>query len=79
MKVEGAIARHAGSDARSRGAALALTAKTFEYNIAVTSAMADVYVEVVQGDLADLDCARRGLLELIAATRLLADGVSPGG
>jgi hypothetical protein len=60
-----AIASEAGAGAPSRGAALTLIAQTFDYNIAVTSAMADAYVEVVQGDLADLDSARRGLIDAL--------------
>lgn len=63
--ISAAITREAGTDAPSREAALALIAKTFDYNIAVTTAMADAYVEVVQGDLADLDAARRGLIDAL--------------
>jgi hypothetical protein len=37
----------------------------FDYNIATTTAMADAYVEVVQGDLAELDSLRRGLVEAL--------------
>ena len=47
--ISAAIADEAGSDTRSRGAALQLTAKTFDYNIAVTAAMADAYVEAEIG------------------------------
>jgi hypothetical protein len=61
--ISAAITREAGPDARSRGAALDLMAGTFEYNIAVTTAMADAYVETVQGDLADLDSARRAVVD----------------
>jgi hypothetical protein len=60
-----AIARCAGPDLRSREAALALTGRTFEYNVAATAAMADAYVDVVQGDLAELDSARRSLVEAL--------------
>ena len=66
--ISAAITREAGADAPSREAALALIAKTFDYNIAVTTAMADAYVEVVQGDLADLDAARRGLVDALLTT-----------
>jgi hypothetical protein len=50
--ISAAIAAEAGPDARSRGAALELMGRTFDYNIAVAAAMAEAYVEVVQGDLA---------------------------
>ena len=50
--ISAAITREAGHGARARGAALTLTALTFDYNIAVTTAMADAYVEAVQGDTA---------------------------
>jgi GGDEF-like domain/PucR C-terminal helix-turn-helix domain len=63
--ISAAIARVADPDARSREAALALTAMTFDYSIAVTAAVAEAYVEVVQGDLADLDVARRGLIDTL--------------
>jgi sugar diacid utilization regulator len=39
--------------------------RTFDYNIAVAAAMAEAYVEVVQGDLADVESARRGLVETL--------------
>jgi hypothetical protein len=65
--ISAAIAREAGSGARARGAALDLTALTFDYNIAATTAMADAYVETVQGDLADLDWARRMLIDALLA------------
>jgi hypothetical protein len=60
-----AIAAEAGPDARSRGAAFELMGRTFDYNIAVAAAMAEAYVEVVQGDLADVESARRGLVETL--------------
>jgi len=63
--ISAAIASEAGTDSQSRGAALMLTAMTFDYNIQVTSAMADAYVEFVQGDLAELDSARRILVEAL--------------
>lgn len=63
--ITAAIAREADTDARSRDAALALTAKTFDYNIATTAAMAEAYLEVVQGDLAELDSARRGVIDAL--------------
>jgi hypothetical protein len=63
--ITGVLAGEAGTGSRSRGAALALIAKTFDYNIAVTSAMADAYVEVVQGDLAEVDTARRELADAL--------------
>jgi len=62
-----AISAEAGGDAGSRGAALALTAKTFEYSIAVITALADAYIEVVQGELAELDAARRALVDVLLA------------
>ena len=67
--ISAAIAREGGEDAQSRGAALALTARTFDYNITITTAMADAYVEVVQGDLAELDSARRGLIEALLTSQ----------
>ena len=63
--ISAALAREADTDARSREAALTLIAITFDYNIAVTAAMAEAYVQVVQGDLAELDSARRGLIEAV--------------
>ncbi len=63
--ISAAIAREADPDAQSREAALALIARTFDYNIAVTAAMAEAYLEVVQGDLAELDSARRGLIDVM--------------
>jgi hypothetical protein len=71
-EISAAIAREAGSGARTRGAALALTALTFDYNITVTTAMADAYVEAVQGDLADLDWARRVLIDALLADEAAA-------
>ena len=71
-EISAAIAREAGSGARARGAALALTALTFDYNIAATTAMADAYVEAVQGDLADLDWARRVLIDVLLAGQAAA-------
>jgi GGDEF-like domain len=63
--ISAAIAREADTDARSRDAALTLIAKTFDYNIAVTAAIAEAYLQVVQGDLADLDSARRSLIDAL--------------
>jgi AcrR family transcriptional regulator len=54
--------------ARFEAAALALTAKTFDYNIAVTAALAQAYLEVVQGDLAELDSARRALIDALLSS-----------
>src|ERR1700730_16388161 len=71
--ISAAIAAEAGPDARSRGAALELTARTFDYNIATTAAMADAYVEAVQGDLAELEAGRRELVDA-----LLRAGSQPG-
>lgn len=70
--ISAAIAREAGGGARARGAALTLTALTFDYNIAATIAMADAYVEAVQGDLADLDWARRMLIDVLLADQATA-------
>src|SRR6185312_1650892 len=64
-EISAAIAREAGPDARSLEAALALTAMSFDYNIAATAAMAEAYVEVVQGDLAELESARRALIDAL--------------
>ncbi len=61
--ISAAITRDAAPDARSRGAALDLMARTFDYNIVMTAAMAEAYVEVVQGDLSDLTSARSALLD----------------
>jgi hypothetical protein len=63
--ISAAIVREAGSDSRSRGAALALTTLTFNYNIAVTTAMADAYVETVQGDVAAAESARLTLVDAL--------------
>lgn len=71
-EISAAIAREAGGGAPARGAALDLTALTFDYNIAVTTAMADAYVEAVQGDLADLDWARRVLIDALLADEAAA-------
>jgi len=62
-----AISREAGDDARSRGAALALTAKTFDYSSTVITTLADAYIETVQGELAELDAARRALVDALLA------------
>jgi sugar diacid utilization regulator len=62
-EISAAIVRYSGTDAESREAALTLIAATFDYNIATVSAMAEAYVDIVQGDLAELDSARRGLVE----------------
>lgn len=62
-----AITCEAGGDAGSRGAALALTAKTFDYSITVITALADAYIETVQGELAELDAARRALVDALLA------------
>src|SRR5689334_6987844 len=75
--ISAAITREAGHGARARGAALALTALTFDYNIAVTTAMADAYVEAVQGDLADLDWARRVLIDVLLTGEAAANPSAP--
>ena len=75
--ISAAIAREAGRGARARGAALDLTALTFDYNIAATTAMADAYVEAVQGDLADLDWARRVLIDTLLADQAAATPSCP--
>jgi hypothetical protein len=61
--ISAAIVHDAGTDAESREGALTLIAATFDYNIATVSAMAEAYVDIVQGDLAELESARRGLVE----------------
>lgn len=58
-----AIGREAGPDAASRGAALELTGLTYDYNTGLIATMADAYVDAVQGDLAELDAARRALVD----------------
>jgi hypothetical protein len=63
--ISAAVAREAEADVLSRDAALELTAKTFEYTIATTSAMAQGYLAVVQGDLAELHSARRALIDIL--------------
>ena len=63
--ISAAIAREAGPDVRSRDAALMLIAKTYDYNISVTAAMAEAYLQVVQGDLAELESARRNLIDAL--------------
>jgi sugar diacid utilization regulator len=67
--ISAAITREAETDAQSREAALALIATTFDYNIAVTAAMAEAYVQVVQGDLAEIDSARRGMIEALLTSQ----------
>jgi hypothetical protein len=62
-----AISGEAGGDAGSRGAALALTAKAFDYSITVITTLADAYIETVQGELAELDAARRALVDTLLA------------
>jgi sugar diacid utilization regulator len=63
--ISASIAREAESNVPSRDAALALTAMTFDYNIAVTAAMAQAYLEVVHGDLAELASARQELIDAL--------------
>jgi len=63
--ISASIAREAESNVASRDAALALTAITFDYNIAVTAAMAQAYLEVVHGDLSELASARRELVDAL--------------
>jgi len=60
-----AISAEAGDDAGSRGAALGLTARTFDYSVTVITTLADAYIEVVQGELAELDTARRALVDAL--------------
>lgn len=62
-----AISREAGDDAASRGAALALTAKAFDYSAAVITTLADAYIDTLQGELAELDTARRALVDAMLA------------
>jgi hypothetical protein len=62
-----AISAEAGDDAGSRGAALGLTARTFDYSVTVITTLADAYIEVVQGELAELDTARRALVDALLA------------
>jgi hypothetical protein len=58
-----AITREAGDDARSLTTALELTRQTYDYNVGLITALADSYVEAAQGDLAELDAARRSLVD----------------
>jgi hypothetical protein len=62
-----AISQQAGDDAASRGAALTVAIRTFDYSIAVMTALADAYIEAVQGELAELDAARRALVDALLA------------
>jgi len=55
----------AGGDAVSRGAALRLTARIFDYNIALMTEVTEAYIETVQGDLAEVDAARRSLVDAL--------------
>ncbi len=47
--ISAAIGREAGGDSRSRGAALALTTLTFNYNIAVTTAIGEEETQKLPG------------------------------
>src|SRR5258708_3829353 len=64
-EITGQIGQAAGAGAASRGAALRLTARIFDYNIALMGAVTEAYIEVVQGDLAELDAARRSLADAL--------------
>lgn len=66
--ISAAIVREAGANLASREAGLSLVAQTVEYNIAVTAAMTEAYVEAVQADLAELDSARRGFIDALLTT-----------
>jgi len=61
--ISAALTSAADHDAESRGIALELIARTFDYNIAVTSATVDAYLDVVQGDMLDLNAARRAVVD----------------
>jgi len=62
-----AISRAAGADAHSRSAALALKAKAFDYGSTVITTLADAYIDTVQGELVELEAARRGLVDALLA------------
>ncbi len=70
-----AIAGEAGSGVASLSAALGLTAMASEYTLVTITAMADAYLETVQGDLADLERRRCELLETLLVGRLGAGAV----
>ena len=61
--ISAALTSSADHDAASRGCALELIARTFDYNIAVTSATAEAYLDVIQGDMLDLNAARRAVID----------------
>jgi hypothetical protein len=65
--ISAALTQAADNDVASRGAALVLIARTFDYNIAVTGALTEAYLEVVQGDLVDLNVARRAVVDATLA------------
>ena len=65
--ISAALTSSADHDAASRGIALELIARTFDYNIAITSATAEAYLEIVQGDLLDLNAARRAVIDAAVA------------
>src|SRR5215469_13739453 len=65
--ISAALTSAADHDAESRGIALELIARTFDYNIAVTSATVDAYLDVVQGDMLDLNVARRAIVDAAIA------------
>jgi hypothetical protein len=61
--ISAALTSAADSDAASRGIALEMIARTFDYNIAVTAATADAYLDIVQGDMLDLNAARGAVID----------------
>jgi hypothetical protein len=65
--ISAALTNSADHDAASRGIALELIARTFDYNIAVTSATAEAYLDIVQGDMLDLNAARRAVIDAAVA------------
>lgn len=65
--ISAALTNSADRDAASRGIALELIARTFDYNIAVTSATAEAYLDIVQGDMLDLNAARRAVIDAAVA------------
>ena len=65
--ISAALTNAASHDAASRGIALELIARTFDYNIAVTSATAEAYLDIVQGDMLDLNAARRAVIDAAVA------------
>lgn len=65
--ISAALTSSADHDAASRGIALELIARTFDYNIAVTSATVEAYLDIVHGAMLDLNAARRAVIDAVVA------------